>query len=155
MTKKIILGIVVAGLLFQGMMPVTVEAFWGSSPEKLAPREGAFRIPVDTISGQARFFEVAAADGTPVTFFIVKSRDGVIRTALNACDVCYEAGKGYAQNGEYMTCLNCGRRFPLERINVVSGGCNPVPLINRIEKGEVIIFMKDINDTTRYFKNVK
>ncbi|MCX5852021.1 MAG: DUF2318 domain-containing protein [Deltaproteobacteria bacterium] len=155
MTKKLIVGIIMAGLLFQGMIPATAEALWGSSPEKLVPKEGALRIPVDTISGQARFFEVAAADGTTVTFFVVKSRDGVIRTALNACDVCYEAGKGYAQQGEYMVCLNCGRRFLLERVNAVSGGCNPVSLGNRIEKGEVVIFMKDINDTTRYFKNVK
>ena len=153
MKKQMIAAMVLAGVLMTGMIPA--YGFWGGTPEKFVPREGAIRIPTDGITGQARFFTVTAAGGTAVTLFAVKGRDGVIRTALNACDVCFEAGKGYTQKGDSMVCLNCGRSFPIERIGTVSGGCNPVPLGNRIEKGEVVIQMKDVDGMTRYFKNVQ
>jgi hypothetical protein len=42
----------------------------------------------------------------------MKSADGVIRAAYDACDVCYRERKGYHQEGDDMVCNNCGRHFP-------------------------------------------
>ena len=85
-----------------------------------------------------------------VTYFVLKSSDGVIRAAIDACDVCYRAGKGYTQEGDYMVCENCGQRFASTRINVVKGGCNPAPL-NRVVKGSnLIIKIADINQNSWY-----
>ena len=123
----------------------------GSGP--LKPVNGELKIPVSQVSdGKAHHFDVMADDGTKVTFFVLKSADGVIRAAIDACDVCYKAGKGYYQDGDHMVCINCGQRFASNRINVVKGGCNPAPL-NRVVKGETLVIqMKDINANKWYMK---
>ncbi|MEN8135201.1 MAG: DUF2318 domain-containing protein [Thermodesulfobacteriota bacterium] len=127
--------------------------FFGSGDKVLKPVAGQLQIPLAAVSdGKAHHYQVKADDGTMVTFFVLKSRDGVIRAAIDACDVCYKAGKGYFQEGDFMVCENCGMKFASNRINVVKGGCNPAPL-NRIVKGDkLIIEMKDINANKWYMK---
>ena len=128
-------------------------SLWGSGPELIAPANGMLVIPVEDINdGKAHHYRVKADDGTLVTFFILKSREGVIRAAIDACDVCYRAGKGYVQDGDHMVCINCGQRFASEKINVVKGGCNPAPLERRVETNTLIISMSDINQNSWYCK---
>jgi uncharacterized membrane protein len=91
-------------------------------------------------------------DGIMVTFFVLKSDDGVIRSAIDACDVCYRAGKGYEQSGDEMVCQNCGMRFPSAKINEVKGGCNPAPLTRVIEGDKLVIAMADIDQNSWYCK---
>ena len=106
------------------------------------------------IGGQAQFFEYKAGDIT-IKYFIVKSSDGVIRAAFDACDVCWPAGKGYRQEGDDMICNNCGRHFKTTLINEVQGGCNPAPLNRTIENYTVIIAVKDILPGKPYFDLAK
>jgi len=101
--------------------------------------------------GKARFFEYKTPDGIVIKYFILKSSDGVIRAAFDACDVCWEAGKGYVQKDEFMICKNCGRRFHSTKINEVSGGCNPHPLTRTIKDGKVVIDTQDVLAGKRYF----
>jgi uncharacterized membrane protein len=82
---------------------------------------------------------------------VVKSADGVLRAAFDACDVCWPAGKGYAQDGDFMICRNCGLRFHSTKVNEVKGGCNPAPLERRIENGKLIIRVSDILEGKSYF----
>jgi uncharacterized membrane protein len=89
--------------------------------------------------------------GRPIEFFVLKSQDGVVRAAFNACDVCYESKKGYVQEGDYMVCNNCGRRFPADQINVVHGGCNPSPLTRTVEGQTLVIQVQDILQGQQYF----
>jgi hypothetical protein len=84
-------------------------------------------------------------------YFVLKSSDGIIRAAFDACDVCWPAGKGYYQEGDYMVCRNCGRKFASVLVNEVKGGCNPAPLNRRVENGKVVIDVKDILDGRQYF----
>ena len=100
--------------------------------------------------GKARHFEHVSGNFT-VKYFILKSTDGIIRAAFDACDVCWPAGKGYYQEGDYMVCRNCGRRFASARVNEVKGGCNPAPLNRKVENGKVVIEVKDILDGVQYF----
>ena len=72
--------------------------------------------------------------------------------AIDACDVCYKAGKGYYQEGDNMVCRNCGRRFASNRINDVKGGCNPAPLNREVQGANLVITMKDINANKWYMK---
>ena len=120
----------------------------------LKATNGELTIPLKAISdGRAHHYKVKADDGTMVTFFVLKSRDGVIRAAIDACDVCYKAGKGYYQDGDNMVCVNCGQRFASNRINVVKGGCNPAPL-KRVVKGDnLLIKMDDINANRWYMRH--
>jgi uncharacterized membrane protein len=100
--------------------------------------------------GKARHFQHVAG-GFTIKFFILKSSDGIIRAAFDACDVCWPAGKGYYQEGDYMVCRNCGRRFASVLVNEVKGGCNPAPLNRNVENGKVIIQVKDILEGKQYF----
>jgi uncharacterized membrane protein len=85
-------------------------------------------IPIKEIGTTAKFYP-AIIDGTRLEVFAVKAPDATIRTAFNTCQVCYSSGRGYyKQIGSVMVCQNCGNRFPLHRIEVQSGGCNPVPI---------------------------
>ncbi|HSV92039.1 MAG TPA: DUF2318 domain-containing protein [Desulfobacterales bacterium] len=108
-------------------------------------------IPVATFDdGKARYFEHRHGDLT-IRYFALKSADGVIRSAFDACDVCWRAGKGYAQDGDYMVCRNCGMRFHSTKVNEVKGGCNPAPLERRVENGKLLIRTSDITAGKGYF----
>lgn len=131
----------------------SANAFFGGKFKSLKPKDGNLYIPIKKVSdGKAHYFKAKADDGTMVDFFLVKSSDGVIRAAIDSCDVCYRSGKGYVQEGNVMVCTNCGRRFATDRINDVKGGCNPAPL-NRVVKGKnLLISMQDINANAWYCK---
>ena len=102
-------------------------------------------------NGKARHFTYKTDDGVTIRYFILKSSDGVIRAAFDACDVCWPENKGYFQKGDFMVCKNCGRRFPSARVNEVRGGCNPAPLNRKVENGNVIIRVSDILQGMPYF----
>ncbi|MCJ7641718.1 MAG: DUF2318 domain-containing protein [Desulfobacterales bacterium] len=101
--------------------------------------------------GKARQFTYKTEDGLTIRYFIIRSSDGVIRAAFDACDVCWPENKGYSQKGDFMVCKNCGKQFPSARINEVSGGCNPAPLQRKVENGNIIIQVSDILQGKRYF----
>lgn len=101
--------------------------------------------------GKARYFSYRSADGITIRYFILKSSDGVIRAAFDACDVCFPAGKGYFQKSDFMVCRNCGRQFQSTKVNVVTGGCNPSALNRNILGGKVVIQVKDLLQGKRYF----
>jgi len=131
---------------------------WGySSPSvaevgELPPvRDGAYRLPASLFDdGVARTY-THEANGKSIQFFVLKSSDGVIRAAFNACDVCYLDKQGYHQEGDEMVCNACGQRFPSELINEVRGGCNPSPLQRTIDGSDIVIRVDDILSGTNYF----
>ena len=109
------------------------------------------RISVGDFSdGKAHYYSYEDNDKT-IKFFVIKSSDGVIRAAFDACDVCFPAKKGYSQEGDFMICNNCGRKFHSSRINVVEGGCNPAPLNREAVGQELVIKVADILSGGRFF----
>ena len=111
----------------------------------------AVTMPVELFAdGKARHFQHVDGDFT-IKYFVIKSSDGVIRAAYDACDVCWPAGKGYYQDGDYMVCRNCGRRFASILVNEVQGGCNPAPLNRHVDNGKVVINVADILAGKPYF----
>lgn len=110
------------------------------------------QIPVADLSdGKAKFFEYAAASGRRSRFFVMRSSDGVYRAALDACDVCYAGKKGYFQSGDDMVCKKCGQRFPSALINVVRGGCNPVPVERSVAGDMLVIRASELASGASYF----
>lgn len=135
-------SLVLAGLVMTGS---SSHAWFGGKFKTLTPENNEIFIKLSEISdGQAHYFTIQSEKGV-VEFFVVKSHDGIVRAAVDACDVCYRAGKGYIQEGNVMVCSNCGMRFATDRINEVKGGCNPAPLTRIIEGGNLVISMTDIN----------
>jgi uncharacterized membrane protein len=102
-------------------------------------------------NGKAQHFTYKTDDGVTIRYFIIRSSDGVIRAAFDACDVCWQENKGYAQNGDFMVCKNCGKKFPSARVNEVQGGCNPAPLVRKVENGNLVIRVADLLQGKRYF----
>jgi uncharacterized membrane protein len=100
--------------------------------------------------GKARHFEHVDGKQT-IRYFVLKSSDGIVRAAFDACDVCWPAGKGYYQEGDSMVCRNCGRRFASVLVNEVKGGCNPAPLNRALDNGKLVIQVKDIMAGRQYF----
>ncbi len=141
-----------AALIFSGCSSSTASksALTGGL---ITPTNGKLEIPVAGISdGKAHHFQVKSEDGSMVTFFVLKSADGVLRAAIDACDVCYRSGLGYYQEGDKMVCKNCGQKFASNKINVIKGGCNPAPL-NRVVDGDTLVIqMRDINMNSWYMK---
>ncbi|MBM4430415.1 MAG: DUF2318 domain-containing protein [Chloroflexi bacterium] len=133
------------------VQPFTRPAGSGSEFPLVAPQDGVVRVPVAGLSdGQARFYAIQSGNKT-IPFFVVQGSDQVVRAALDACDVCYEAKLGYHQEGNVMVCNACGNRFPLTRINEEKGGCNPSPL-NAVVKGDqIIIQLAELEAGSRYF----
>lgn len=128
------------------------DAFFGFGKyTSVEADSGVVTIPVgDVDDGQAHYFKFDQG-GKEIKFFLLKSSDGVIRAAFDACDVCFLEKKGYSQEGEFMVCNNCGMRFHSSRINEVQGGCNPSPLNRKYDDKNVTIRAEDIRAGGRYF----
>ncbi len=71
---------------------------------------------------------------------------------MDACEVCWPQGKGYVQDGNYMVCKNCGRKFRTQDIGLYRGGCNPHPLKPGLDGKELVIDLKELQEGARYFR---
>lgn len=115
-------------------------------------------IPVKDVSSTAQFYPVDV-DGTKMEVIAVKAPDGTIRTAFNTCQVCYDSGRGYyKQEGDALVCQNCGNRFPMNRVEVEAGGCNPWPVFdeNKTVTDESITISYDfLKESKEIFANWK
>jgi uncharacterized membrane protein len=113
-------------------------------------------IPAGEITSTAKFFPVEV-DGTRLEVLAIKAPDGSIRTAFNTCQVCYGSGRGYyKQIGSVLVCQNCGNRFPANRIEVQSGGCNPVPIFPQnkvVSAGTITIPLEFLRKAKGIFAN--
>ncbi|MHB1355052.1 MAG: Fe-S-containing protein [Anaerolineae bacterium] len=114
-------------------------------------QDGMVLLPVADFADNTARFYTYQDDGKVISFFVLKSSDGVIRAAFDACDVCFAAKKGYHQEGDEMVCNNCGTRFPSVKINVITGGCNPGALTREVQGDNVVIQVSDIQAGAFYF----
>lgn len=151
-SMSIVLGIAVLFIAVAVAYSVTGKP--ASQPKIVASLKSTtthISYPVSMFAdGTARHFDFKA-DGLAIRYFILKSSDGIIRAAFDACDVCWPAGKGYYQDGDEMICRNCGRRFASVLVNEVQGGCNPAPLNRSLKDDQVILKVEDILNGKSYF----
>lgn len=110
------------------------------------------RIPLSDIGTTATFY-AHESDGVTIRYFAVKDAQGSVHVAFDACDVCYEAKKGYKQVGSDMQCLNCGKQFAITSIGTENtvGGCWPSYLDMNIVGNDVIIQKTDLEAKTYMF----
>ena len=89
---------------------------------------GDLQIPKKEITATAKFYQYKVGK-VLVEVLALRAPDGTVRTALNTCQVCYSSGRGYyKQVGDVLVCQNCGNRFPASKVELIKGGCNPVPI---------------------------
>ncbi len=152
--KKVVLVLLFFLIVFSGCTSgnpeenstgqITLSNDSGGSSDKIS-------IPVSDISTNAKWFEYES-DGAVIRFFAVKAGDGSIKTAFDACDVCFSSKKGYSQDGSVMVCNNCGNKYPIDGLgteNKQGGGCWPGYLPNTIVGDKLEIKKSDL-DKGRY-----
>jgi len=156
-TLLVVAVVVVGGLafyLFQSGFDSKPQARTPSIQPEVSATEVSF--PVQAFAdGTAQYFQYPTSNGVTVRFFILKSSDGVVRAAYDACDVCWREGKGYQQDGDFMVCRNCGQRFASVKVNEIKGGCNPAPLKRTVMGDKLVIKIADIVQGTQYFDFAK
>lgn len=105
-----------------------------SAADAVLTPSGDLVISTKGIGSQAVFFPFRMG-GVAMEVFAVKAPDGTLRTALNTCQVCYSSGRGYfTQRGDLLVCNNCGNQFKISQVELVKGGCNPVPITREWKK---------------------
>jgi len=123
-----------------------------NAPAEYAASDGQISYQANVFDdGKAHYYKYTTDDGLDIRYFVLKSSDGAVRAAFDACDVCWRAGKGYEQSGDFMVCNNCGRRFASVKVNEVEGGCNPAPLARKVDGGNIVIKVDDILKGRQYF----
>lgn len=105
--------------------------------------------PVSEISTTANYYSytyiINATTKKEIEYFIVLDGSGNIKTAFNACEVCYRADKGYSQVGDIMKCNNCGNQYAINNLGSQGqGGCWPGYLPHTISADEIVILISEI-----------
>jgi uncharacterized membrane protein len=133
--------LIAAAALFLGAAILFASRTARNDPGSVAAVRGIDLIAAEQAfaDGRARFYSYTTSAGQGIRFFVMKSADGVVRAAMDACTVCYRQRLGYRQEGDQMVCNKCGQAFASNRINVVTGGCNPIPLDREVAGGQVIV----------------
>jgi hypothetical protein len=113
----------------------------------------ALQIPTSEVTTNSKWYPYDS-DGVEIRFFAVKSNDGEIHVAFDACDVCYEEKKGYRQDGIQMVCNNCDQTFLIKAIGSenLKGGCWPSYLPMSIEEDNIIIKISDLEEKKYMFE---
>ncbi len=148
--KQVMFNIVVTVALVVGA--ANVFAFSLGKYEKVQASGGIVTIPIAKLAdGKSRFYKFED-NGKEISFFAVKSADGSIKTAFDACDACYKSKKGYEQQGDKMNCKNCNQKFAINRLGPnATGGCNPGYLPHQLNGGSILIKTDDLKGGARYF----
>ena len=144
--KNLLILLVVVPLALVGFF-----LFKGKTGSAVLAYDEVVKIPLSEISGTAKFYDYDSS-GVNIKYFAVKASDGSIKTAFDACDVCYRSRKGYRQEGNDMVCNNCGNRYAISGLgtkNLKGGGCWPGYLPSKIDGDYLIVGEKDL-ESGRY-----
>ena len=139
-------------LLFASQADAAFFGRFGDSTENVTAKDGMISLDVSNLDNMnARHYRYRE-DGRTVKFFVVRDGQGVVRAAIDACEVCWRAGKGYVLKGGAMLCVNCGLSFPMHRIGLVAGGCNPHPFQYKVENDSIVLTTEELlREGTQYF----
>lgn len=146
----VVVALVVAALAVAGYFVISGS---DSASTNGIIKDDMVRVSLASLEGgKAQFFDHKLANNTTVRFFAIKSTDGKYRAAMDACDTCFHAKKGYRQAGEVMICNNCGMSFHGNLINEVKGGCNPVGVACSVEGEQLVIHKSELESRGSYFQ---
>ncbi len=147
---KILLSIFSILLLFGCTSNHTVSA-----PVEQIPQAGSsdsVAISLSDVTETVKHYQFDAG-GVTVKYFAVRGSDGVVRTAFDACEVCYRAKKGYTQVGTDVRCNNCGLSFSIDELGTANrgAGCWPAHLPNEVIGDKVLIKKSDLESGAYLF----
>jgi uncharacterized membrane protein len=156
--KKILPLLMLAALILALLTACSTKGSDTKGAQIQGVKDADIVIPITDVSEKAMFYP-AEIDGTKLEVIAVKAPDGTIRTAFNTCQVCYSSGYGYyKQEGDVLVCQNCGNRFSMNKVEVKSGGCNPVPIFDEnktVDETNITIPLDFLKKATAIFTNWK
>jgi uncharacterized membrane protein len=135
-------------------VPTTV---WGkpNPATSITSRDGVrVFIPGKNVGPKATFFSFRTKQNILVRFFAIRDNQKKVHVAFDACDVCFQAKKGYRIIRGFAICNNCGQRFPLAAIGTdnLRGGCWPSYLPIKVAGNHVEILVKNIEKKAFLFQ---
>lgn len=112
---------------------------------------GKVKVQASKLSEQITLVDYDS-NGTKMELMLVKTSDGVIRGALNTCQVCNGSPYAYfEQQGDMIVCQNCYNQFSLSDIGVQHGGCNPIPLDFKTKNDYIFIDTAFLDENSSRF----
>ena len=125
----------------------------GQGTYTLVPADGEFvRVDLtDMESEGGAFFTYVTSSGRPVDFLVSLDSRNLPTAFLDACRSCYRWKRGYAVDGEYVTCRKCGERFTIDSIQEGRASCVPVPLYSSRRRAELFIPVGELESAVKYF----
>lgn len=103
-----------------------------------AARADGLEIRVDSLSAEPRFVDWTQ-DGVAMQLIALRDAGGEIHLALNTCQVCAGSPFAYFEYEDgLLVCQNCGNAFSLGAVGQAGSGCNPLPMADWSEDGEVL-----------------
>jgi uncharacterized membrane protein len=100
-------------------------------------------IPLSQLMDSSLHYYTAEVNQADIRFVVIHKSGGDYATALDACQIC--GAVGYRQEGQNVICRNCGAAIYIPSIGQ-SGGCNPIAVKSRVEKGEVVVDLAALMD---------
>jgi len=76
--------------------------------------------------------------GKNISYFLLKI-DNKVSSFLDACASCYTRRQGYRFEDGAVTCRACGMKFSVYKLERGIGGCYPIKIEGRLDKGNYLI----------------
>jgi uncharacterized membrane protein len=124
---------------------VLVLSACSRQPRYPAPPQRGSDIVIDvaTIENEVpKYFTYRHRDRN-INFFVLKFPDRVL-SFLDACITCYPQKLGYRHEQGYVTCRACGTRYSVYKLETGLGGCYPIRITGRLDKGDYIIPLAEL-----------
>jgi uncharacterized membrane protein len=76
--------------------------------------------------------------GKNISYFLIKI-DNKVSSFFDACASCYTHKQGYRYEDGAVTCRYCNMKFPVSKLEKGLGGCYPIKIEGRLDKGNYLI----------------
>lgn len=146
---------VVCGLI--SVMNLTVVKAYNEKAAELTPAEdcemhdGAMYVSLDKVGdGHLHRFAYITENNVDIRFIVIKKPNSQsYGIGLDACDICGKTG--YYEKGDQVVCNRCDVVMNTNTIGF-KGGCNPIPIEYKIEKGYIIVPISVLAEYEKVFK---
>lgn len=116
------------------------------------PPVSGLDIVIDTaqLPLETPVFYTYRSGGKNINFFVLRMQDKIL-AFCDACVTCYPKKMGYRPEDGTVICRACGQRFPIAKLEKGVGGCYPIKLDGRWDKGTYRIAVSQLEQMADKF----
>ena len=133
-----------------------VKAFSERKPEvkpveECEIRDDSMYVSFEQVAdGHLHRFAYTSENGVEIRFIVIKKpNSSAYGVGLDACEICGKAG--YYERGDQVVCSRCDVVMNINTIGF-KGGCNPIPIEYKVEKGNIIVPIAGLLEHEKEFK---